>query len=283
MFFRFYNLPGLHLLPEKRAQLRGELLEIARTSLNPVPDYQCLSSRPDALDDKLIIVAYTGTESDDSDETKQERSPTSGAVAFTSAIYLDVPGLDHPVFHTGLTVAAPSLQRTGILVQLFAQLFLNVLPLHPDGLWVTTLAAVLSSLVQSEKFLYNTYPSPPARNQNNSVQRTPAASPGPQHRAIAHAVDKQYRATLLISPDAHFDGEMFVFRDSMDWSAAAPFRKDLDDQRFWHRDSEANHFFRGLMRPGKGDEVLLVGFIDLETVWKAIEHWQRRLQQKSRL
>ncbi|KAJ7768208.1 hypothetical protein B0H16DRAFT_310073 [Mycena metata] len=261
MFFRFYNEPGRQLPLPKQTKLRSELMEIAQTGLHPIPDYQCLSSRADALDDKLIVVGYAGTE--DNGDITQNRP-----VAFTSAIYLNIPGVDHPVLHTGLTVAVPSLQRTGIVMQLCAHLFLHVAPMHAGGMWVTTLAAVLSSLVQSEKVLYKTHPSPQNR------------PPLHAHLAIAHAINKQYRPSLLISPDATWDEEHFVFRGSMDWPAAECFKKDIDDVHFWHRDGGTNAYFHKLMRPGKGDEVLLVGFIDAESVWKAIEQLQRR---KSRL
>ncbi|KAJ7100684.1 hypothetical protein B0H15DRAFT_458631 [Mycena belliarum] len=274
MFFRFYEHPGLHLPPDKQAELRTELLQIARGSLDPVPNYQCLSTSPDALDDKLIVVAYTGTDPDDSDEAESETHHPR-AVAFISALYLDVPGLAHAVLHTGLTVAAPSVQRSGIVITLCTQLFQHVMPRHPRGIWVTTLAAVLSSLVTTEQFLYNTYPCSPSRDR---------ASPAPlqEHLAIARTIDARYRAQLLIAPAATFDEAAFVFRGSLAWAPAACFRKDGDDPRFWHRKRGENEYFRALMRPGMGDEALLVGFIDVERIWERLE--RRRVErEKARL
>ncbi|KAJ7750381.1 hypothetical protein DFH07DRAFT_545311 [Mycena maculata] len=271
MFFRFYNQPGLYLSPAEQRALRKELLEVGKASLDPMPNYQCLSSRPNALDDKLIVVAYIDPEnSGDKQQAHSQR-----AVAFTSAIYLDVPNVDHVVLHTGLTIAIPSLQRTGILAQLFTQLFANVVPLHPRGMWVTTLAAVLSSLVQSEKTLYKTHPCPPERRQKEKQSLKPLR----EHLHIARAIDERHRAKLLISPAAVFDDEAFVFRESLDWDAAASFRKDVDDVKFHHRDNGANQYFRGLMRAGKGDEVLLIGFFDGARMWEVLE---QRLQ-KSKL
>ncbi|KAF7369116.1 Membrane protein [Mycena venus] len=180
MFFRFYNQPGRNLPQEKQRELRNELLTIAQTCLHPVPDYQCLSSRPDALENKLIVVAYNGTDPENDEAGTKEQPPS--AVGFTSAMYLDVPDVEHAVLHTGLTVAVPAVQRTGILAHLFSQLFLHVMPLHPDGMWVTTLAAVLSSLVQSEKVLYNTYPCP-ATPENPSLSPPPATARAPGDRA----------------------------------------------------------------------------------------------------
>ncbi|KAJ6504108.1 hypothetical protein C8R47DRAFT_968766 [Mycena vitilis] len=257
MFFRYYDCLGRRLPSAKQTELRNELLEVAQTALNPVPDYQCLSARPGALDDKLIVVA---------NGLNSKGRPR--AVAFTSAFYLNVPAVDHPVLHTGLTVAVPSLQRTGILAQLFVQLFQHVVPLHPRGMWVTALAGVLSSLVQSERVLENTCPCPPSRQNPAGRQRQH------EHLAIARAINERYRAPLLISPAAIWDEESFVFRGSMDWEAAETFKKDVDDARFWHRDKAANEFFRGLIRPGSGDEVLLVGFMNAERLRTEIEQWR---------
>ncbi|KAJ7196289.1 hypothetical protein GGX14DRAFT_403489 [Mycena pura] len=264
MFFRFYDHPGVHLPPAQQAVLRRELLEIARASMNPVPDYQCLSSSADALDDKLIVVAYI-------DSADSERSQIPRAVAFTSALFLDVPAVAHPVLHAGLTVAIPALRRTGIVAQLFVALYQNMIPCHPHGFWVTTLAAVLSSLVKAEKMLCNTHPAPPHR-------RLGMRSTGPQeaHLAIARAISERHRAALLISPTAEWDEAQFVFRGSLSWDAALCFQKDVDDVRFWHRDKSSNEFFHQLLRPGMGDEVLHVGFANVEKLGKLFGGRQRR-------
>ncbi|KAJ7705489.1 hypothetical protein B0H17DRAFT_1038119, partial [Mycena rosella] len=149
LFFRFYDQPGFHLPVDKQAELRKELLQMAHASLDPVPNYQCLSSVPDALDDKII--------------------ESSDAYPPPCRIHVRrLPRRSRPracIIHTGLTVAVPSLQRTGILMQLFVQLFQHVMALHPHGMWATALAAVLSSLVQSEKVLYNAHPCLPYRLQ----------------------------------------------------------------------------------------------------------------------
>ncbi|KAK7052228.1 hypothetical protein R3P38DRAFT_2859204 [Favolaschia claudopus] len=286
MFFRCYNRPGLTLSLPEQQELRKELLSVARTCFNPVPDYQCLSSRPDALDDKIIIVAYAEADSMNfEEETKNRRKDNTShgehcAVAFTSTLFLDdVPGVRNPVLHTGLTVAIPSVHRTGILAELFAQLFLNVVPMHPEGMWVTTLAAVLSSLVQSERALARSYPSPSAKR---SMDNDGPPRPSSEYYSIARAIDKRYRAQLLISPKAIWDEESFVFRGSLDWDnqEADGFKKDVDDKRYWHRDEASNVFFRGLMREGKGDEVLLIGFVNEEILWKKLEELQQRQAEK---
>ncbi|KAJ7058928.1 hypothetical protein C8F01DRAFT_1147564 [Mycena amicta] len=256
MFLRFYDRPGITLPPHDQVQLRADLLEVAQTAFDPVPDYQCLSSDANALQDKLIVVAYVEV-----DETKKPKP-----IAFASALFLDVPDvtIQHAVLDTGLSVAIPSARRTGILAQLFVELYANVLPHHPRGIWVVTLAAVISSLVQAEKSLDNTFPS-------SSGHGTPAA----EHLAIARTVNARYRPTLLISPRATWDEEHFVFRGSIESQGpTAGFLKSPEDTRYWHRDKGASEYFRGLL--GEGDEVLLVGFMD----WKRFEAGKAGMKSK---
>ncbi|KAJ7705470.1 hypothetical protein B0H17DRAFT_1038066 [Mycena rosella] len=144
---------------------------------------------PRCLDVKLIVVAYTGTADTEWNQSTHILHP----VTFTSAVYLDVPGLEYAVIHTGLTVAVLSLQRTGILMQLFVELFQHVMPLQPRGMWVTTLAAVLNRLVQSEKVLYDTHSWPPYRLQKQSLKQSS------QHLAIARAIEERQTQALDIS------------------------------------------------------------------------------------
>ncbi|KAJ7131219.1 hypothetical protein C8R44DRAFT_871741 [Mycena epipterygia] len=85
-----------------------------------VPDHR---SRPDRLDENVIVVAYTGTEDD-----AKRKLAIPRAVAFTSVMYLNVPGVEYAILHTGLAFAVPSVHRTGILAQLFVQLLQNTIP-----------------------------------------------------------------------------------------------------------------------------------------------------------
>ncbi|KAH7036819.1 hypothetical protein B0J12DRAFT_765279 [Macrophomina phaseolina] len=245
MQFRFYDKPGLWMTPAAQHALRQTLLHIAATSLRPVPDYQCLSSAPDALDDKLIVVAHAGDPA------------TTPAIAFTSAFFIAVSALapPRPVLHTGLTVVDPAHRRRGVVMQLFAQVAARVFPRYGrDGLWVTCLAEVPSSLGLVTQYLEAVFPSPEA-----------APGPPPEtHRAIARAVSEGERARMLISPGAVLDEERFVFRGSNDWSEGECFKKDPRDERWLHREPEWNRFFSDMLKAGSGDEVLQVGFCSRE-------------------
>lgn len=257
MEIRFYDKPGLSLAPAAQHALRTALRRIAATSLDPVPDYQCLASAPSALDDKLIAVAYAGPPA--------ARTP----VAFTSAFFLPAApalALARPVLHTGLTVVDPAHRRRGVVTRLFGEIAARAFPTYggEGGLWVTCLAEVPSSLGLVTRYLENVFPAP-----EGAVRRE-------EHGVIARAVSEGCRKQMLIAPGAVLDEERFVFRGSNDWERGKCFKKDPEDERWRHRDEEWNTFFKEMLKAGSGDEVLQVGFCSRERVELILEVLGRR-------
>jgi hypothetical protein len=88
--------------------------------------------------------------------------------------------------------------------------------------------------------------------------------PSETHLRIAKEIDKGHRDKMLIAGTAVFEEDTFVFRGSNATEEGVYFMKDLDDKRFWHRDSQQNDFFRALLRKGRGDEVLQIAFFSLK-------------------
>ncbi|CZR56178.1 uncharacterized protein PAC_06066 [Phialocephala subalpina] len=247
LIFTIHDRPGLTYPPAKTAELVDELRQFASLSLNPLPNYQIFSNAKD----KVVVTAHLKT-------------PTGhGALqAFTSAVLIPIPSLppdEREILHTGLTVIAPSLRRKGMLVQLFSRLILHVYSSRPPNskLWITSLAEVPNSLVHIANFFSDVFPSP-----SKTVS-------GETDLVIARAIDREHREKMLISPDATFDEERFVFRGS-NGGEGIVFRKDVDDEQYWHRDRAMNDFYRGLLR-GEGDEVLQVAWIDAERIARSLK------------
>ncbi|KIP05232.1 hypothetical protein PHLGIDRAFT_163270 [Phlebiopsis gigantea 11061_1 CR5-6] len=252
--FQVYDRPGLTLPPSNHTQLIHDLRALASTCLDPIPDYQCLSYSPYALDDKLIVVMHP-----------------SGAphhvVAFVSAVYLSIalaPGsAPTTVLHTGLTCVAPGSRRQGLLAPLFLRLFghLRAQPAFARGLWLTSLAEVASSLGNIAQYAADVFPAPGS------------GRPSATHLRIADAVAERYRDAMLIEPGARFDRDSFVFRGSNPLGSC--FRKDTEDVRYHHRDRKVNEYYRGLLGRNEGNEVLQVGFLDWEKVFGMVDKVQR--------
>ncbi|KAI0130574.1 hypothetical protein BJ170DRAFT_706823 [Xylariales sp. AK1849] len=234
--------PGRKLSVSAQKVLQASLLKLGSQCLNPLPDYQVFSTNlSEAFDDKILVLARYGDR----------------VIAFVSAVIIRIPQLQCPVIHSGLTVIHPEHRRSaGVIQLLFGNLFLHVLCEYPGGVWITTLAEVISSLVHMSKYAINVFPSP------HKEQHCPVAEPGSIHITIAREISKSYRAKMLISPEAKFDEQSFVFRGSNDHPGGRAFMKDVDDPTHWHRDQETSKFYRKLFRKDRGDEVLQVGFLD---------------------
>lgn len=162
-------------------------------------------------------------------------------IAFASAVKILIPQLEDPVIHTGLAVIHPNHRKSADVTKLlYGNLFLHLMANYPKGMWTTTLAEVISSLVHMSKFATKVYPSPEWEQEQSE--------PGPSstHLDIAREISCNHRAKMNISPTATFDEKLFVFRGSNDYDGGQMFLKDVDDQRYWHRDLEASQFYRSV-------------------------------------
>ena len=236
--------PGLTLPESARCGLQQELRAVAATCLNPLPDYQCISSAPHALDDKLIAIARDR-------ETKR-------MVAFASSILLRVllhPGdaAESAVLHAGLVCVSPDARRQGLQPLLYHHLYahLRARPEFAEGIWATSMTAALSSLGRMANLATEVYPSPGQ------------AVPSETHLGIARAVDTRYRDDMQVPAEAQFDEETFVFRN-----VVSVFNKDAGS-RYSHWDQKANEFYRGLIGEGQYNVVLQIGFLEWEKVRRA--------------
>ncbi|KAH6658542.1 hypothetical protein BKA67DRAFT_558396 [Truncatella angustata] len=223
-----------------RKHLQAEICQLARLYLHPLPCYQVFDeSSTGSRNDKIIITA-------------REDGTLRG---FTSALYLSVAGMESPILHTGITVIHEQHRRASVKKLLFARLFTHVLQSFPRGIWLSSLAEVITSLVHVGKYVGDVYPSPSWEAAHGKH------SPSDQHLRIARAIDRNYRPIMNISPAAGFDEHEFVFRGSNDWCGGRAFMKDVADVTNKHQDHQATLFFERLFRPNAGDEVLQIGFL----------------------
>lgn len=232
--------PGLTWSVEDISTLQTQLRQLGDLCFNPLPNYQVfenLSNLP--FHDKIIVLAKQNDE----------------IIAFLSAVVLPIPGLKDPVVHTGLTVIHPSHRKSGVIHSLFAAFFLHLFSKYPDGLWLTTLSRIITSLGHIATYTSDVFPSP----QWN--EKHPTGAPSDTHLRIAREIDAKHRQKMIISPETHFDERTFVFRaqtprfgggSSVD--AASVLKQD-------HRNLTLTRFYRNLLQ-GPGDEVLQVAYFD---------------------
>lgn len=92
------------------------------------------------------------------------------------------------------------------------------------------------------------------------------------HLHIAESISKYHRDALLISPDAVFDPDRFIFVGSN--PPGSCFRKSRDDNQFHHRKTALNRFYRGLLG-AEGNEVLQVAYVLRERIAEANDEEER--------
>ncbi|KAJ2976012.1 hypothetical protein NQ176_g5192 [Zarea fungicola] len=230
------------LCTQELRALHQELKDLGGVCFDPLPRYQVFTDdMTNAFQDKIIVVARHGEK----------------VVAFVSAVVIPIANLPDPVIHSGLTVIHPDHRRAyGVIQLLHYNLWMHLFSAYPHGFWMTCLAEVISSLVHMSKYAINVYPSPQWLSDH------PSGEPGETQLLIAKEISAKHRGKMLISCDAEFEEQNFIFKGSNNHAAAHVFMKDTDDARHWHRDTAASAFYRRLFRRNEGDEVLQVGFMD---------------------
>ncbi len=245
-----FDRPGLNLPNEQKRSLQADICSLAASCLSPLPRYQVFDTTSStALDDKVIVTARQG----------------NTLVGFVSAVLIPIEGLENPILHTGITVIHPRHRRSSVKRLIFGNLCISVLSEFPEGVWLTSLAEVITSLVHIAKYTTKVFPSPQWENEQGS------SKPSDIHLMIAKNISMKHRSKMLISPNARFDEEKFIFLGSNDWPEGRVFMKDVDDAKSWHRDDQATQFFRKFFRRWAGDEVLQVSFLDLSVILTNME------------
>ncbi len=245
--FRFIYRPGLSWSDGEIRTLVAQMRDVASSCFESIPEYQALTGLREELADTVIAVAWR----------------KDGTMAgFCSTVLLRVDGVGD-VQHLGLTCVRPEDRSMGLTHILTHKAVAGYLMRHKPvvgRLWISNCAAVLSSLVNVSLHFEEVYPSP-----------SPDARVTETHRAIAEAIDRHYRHRVYINRDASFDGESFVFKNSVKDTV---FQKNQGDVSYHHRNRDLNEFYKNLMAFKNGDEVLQVGFA---TTLAAIRHQLTRL------
>jgi hypothetical protein len=228
--FEWLLRPGRTLDDTALAALCAELTAVGETCLEPLPAYQVFLATREEMADKAITIA---------------RRASDGVMAgFCAGVLLDVDGVGE-VLHLGLTCVRPEDRGGGLTHRLAGRLVARYLLRRPlSRVWVTNVAAVLSSLGNFARHVQHVHPAPGSRPSRR------------EHQLIAEAFDRRYRAKAHIQPEATFDPVTFVFRGS---GRGTAFQKRADETQYHHRDPELNAYYASIMHFDDGDEVLQVG------------------------
>lgn len=229
---RLHHRPGLSMGATELKSLHEELCDVARTCLDELPNYQCLTGKREEFSRLLIAVA---------------RDEHGKMMGFCSA-YLLESGDATPILHLGLTCVRPETRGKSLTHKLTLKLVVGHLLRTSwfKPVWVSNVACVLSSLGNVGLNFEEVYPSPFMDE------------PSDKHRYFARLISQRYRWELLIPSTSTFDERNFVFQGSVKGTA---FEKEGGDRRYFHRQEWVNDFYRGLLDFHRGDEVLQIGKI----------------------
>lgn len=244
-----HHRPGHSMGASELQRFHAEILGVAKTCLDEIPYYQCLTGEVQQYQRLIISVA---------------RDRQGRMIGFCSAYLLDVAGIGE-VLHLGLTCVRPDARGGGLTHKLTAKVVMGHLLRTSwiSPVWISNVACVLSSLGNVGQHFEEVYPSPFLRE------------PTPEHAAIAQAINEKFRWELYIDKDAVFDPASFVFRASVKGNM---FQKEEHDRRYRHREDWLNDFYANLMDFRNGDEVLQIGRISFLAYPKhVLRSWKRKL------
>ena len=232
----YLERPGQNLPTFQNHHLIAGLRQVGRKCFESLPDYQCFSG-PDALKNKVLTVA---------------RNEQGAVIGFSSALLLDVEGVNLPVLHLGLTCVDPDYRGLRLTHKLASRVTVGyLLRNRPLGkVWLSNVACVLSSVSNVALNFDDVYPSP--------FVETPSKT----HLQIARTIDRKYRDEIYIRQDAWLDEQCFVMRGSVKDTV---FQKSANDTRYHHRNKRINDFYQDVIDFEDGDEVIQVGCYSLAT------------------
>ncbi|KAF8914762.1 hypothetical protein CPB85DRAFT_1433503 [Mucidula mucida] len=193
----YHHRPSMEMSVGDCRRFISELRQVAAKSFqideHHLPSYQCLSleNPVKSLADKVIVCVRI--------------QDTGNMIAFTSAVLLSIPSLPDPVLHLGLTCIVPSALSHGLTKMLVGSIARHYLVAYPhQPVWVSNLAAVVSSLGNIAIFMDEVYPSPRHR-----------VPPTPTHTLIAKAIVETpaLRESMYLREDVPFDWDASVFRE----------------------------------------------------------------------
>lgn len=236
--FEVLDRPGMTQSKEDISMLKSRLCQLGHLCFNPLPNYQVFENPSrTSFQDKILVLAKQNGET----------------VAFLSAVILPISGMEDPVVHTGLTVIHPSYRKSGIIHRLFAALVLYIFSKYPNGLWLSTLSGIVTSLGHIATYTSDVFPSPQWNDEY------PSGQPSDTHLHIAREINAKHRQKMLIAPEAQFDESAFVFRTLKPTLVASSPVDAASVLRQNHRNPTLTRFYRGLLRD-PGDEVLQISY-----------------------
>lgn len=239
---RIVERPGLWMSQQEVDALLGDLRQIARTTL---PDgdlnYGILTGDRDRLDKTIVTILHD----------RKTQSP----VAFNALAIMDVDLHAKPaeVLHMGLVMIDPGVRSRGFSWVLYGLTCLVLFfrnQMRP--LWLSNVTQVPAIVGMVSETFSNVFPNPRAEAHRSF-----------EHVLLARAIMSRHRHVFGVGLDAEFEEKRFVITNA--YTGGSDDLKKTFDSAPKHRDQVYNEFCRRELDYARGDDVLQLCQISLET------------------
>lgn len=247
------NRPGKNLNDDQLVKLHEEILAVAKTCLDEIPDYQCLTGKREEYSRLIISLA---------------RDEQGKLIGFCSSYILDGGKLGN-ILHLGLTCVDPAGRGLGLTHKLTSKVVINFLFRYSlfKKSWISNVACVISSLGNVALYFENVFPSPDHK------------IPSLDQRDVARLINEKYRHELYINKDATYFEDIGIFSGSV---IGTMFEKSEMDSCYYHRDRDLTQFYLNQINFSRGDEVLQIGKVSLLTFPKYLLRNVKKILQRPR-
>ena len=232
---RIVEFPGRWMPPEELARLVEDIRTVVRAG---VPggslDYGVLSD-PERLKHAVLTLIYA--------------EPDGRPVAFNALHVLSCEsrGRETEVVHLGLVMIDPAFRQHGLTGALYGiTCFLLCMRRQMRPMWISNVTQVPLVFGIVGDFIEDVYPA-----AHESARRTFA------HVQIARQIAARYRHVYGTGPDAEFDAEHFILRNS--YTGGSHNLKKSYEEAPKYRDESANRMCQEMLDYDRGDDFLQIG------------------------
>jgi hypothetical protein len=234
--------PGVWMQEDQREAVRKDLVEIASRTLDRRSlTYGIFREDGRGLDNCVITIV--------------RNKKTGNPVAFNALALIDVElgkGTTR-VLHLGLVMVDPDVRSQGlswILYGLTCTLFFLRNQLRP--IWISNVTQVPAIVGMVAETFSEVFPHP-GKNQRRSIK----------HLLLGREIMKSHRHVFGVGEEAGFDQDRFVVTNA--YTGGSDSLKKTYDQAQKHRDEIYNAFCEDKLDYKRGDDVLQLGQINLNT------------------
>lgn len=245
---RVLERPGLWMEEAQLEKLRSDLRQIVATLGIGGLDYGVVKGEKETLDNIVVTLIYDG--------------PTGRPVAFNALTIMNctLRGENVSVVHLGLIVIDPNYRAKGLSWILYGlTTFLLFMKNRFRPIWVSNVTQVPAIIGMVAEGFGRVFPDPVTKARRSH-----------DHLVLAREIMSRHRHVFGVGGEAGFDEERFVITDA--YTGGSDNLKKTFEQAPKHRNTAYNDFAREQLDYGRGDDILQLGVMDVNSYYRYMIH-----------